>query len=831
MQIISVSVRGVRQFADRTAHITGFSAGLCVWAAPNERGKSTVVDALVAVFLRDRKSTAADIRALVPHSGGSPEITVNFLHKGVVWTLFKRYLRNPSAEVRDAAGALVAQGDAAEAWLSQEFPHAALAVDLLWARQGALAMEPEGSGPVEKRQREEGRESRRGLLSAASAALDAGLGGPRFDAVRARLASELAELRTPTGRARTGGSLDKAQKRFQCAQKALAEAAAMKDRADAAVATRAHARVAQAEAEARFSQAMKDAEVAQHDSTRLAQEVDAARCSFAPLSGAISALEDASAKRETALSNHHRRVQAQQAHECARADIAKLQREQEGLDLRLNKAEADLCSAQESFNIADRQMERAKQALLSAQAGALNRRIREYRDVPTPSATLQACAQWEAEIARFDALNEVHEGILAEAVWEGIEPPAGWVAGEAHVLRDGDVLVVGRGRFVVRSPGGTERLEQRERLHLRLLEHQKETGFVTPADLRAALEKAREAAIQISVLEQERVSRFADVVPSDVSPEKALAVLEDARYGADQAREHLAALHQAVAVIRRERDTMERRMLSVQGALNTAGAVLDALPESVGDLGAIEATYTAAQDKAAQARAAYRLVEDREAALAEAQMRLNAALQVVEDVRPVRDAARERRADADGVARMVAEGDPDTVFRAAQHEFEIVQSDLSRWEQEAEALGLAIQALDNARAARKMDLFEPARLQMEPLVQAVFGQATARFGTDSLLPNGLARGGVSEDASVLSGGTRDLLHILGRLAFAQVLKARGIDWPVLLDDSFAQIDEDRIKALGALLEGQSSYQIVALSGRITTLKEWTSTHIEHTVLV
>ena len=54
MRLRAISLENVRRFID-PVEITGIADGLNVLTAPNEHGKSTVFDALHAVFFKDRK--------------------------------------------------------------------------------------------------------------------------------------------------------------------------------------------------------------------------------------------------------------------------------------------------------------------------------------------------------------------------------------------------------------------------------------------------------------------------------------------------------------------------------------------------------------------------------------------------------------------------------------------------------------------------------------------------------------------------------------------------------------------------------------------------------
>lgn len=810
MKIRAVRVQDVRQFAGRRAGLSSLSPTLSVLSAPNESGKSTLVEAMAAAFLKDRKSTAADVRALTPHAGGSPSVWVDFEHKGKTWTLFKRFGRNAAAEVSDANG-LVAQGDAAEAWIAAEFPHAALAIDLLWARQGGLAMEPEGTGPVEKRVREEGRAARKGLLSAAASVLDAGLGGPRFDAVRAHLVKELAELRTNTGRPRTGGGLEKALTRRDGAQEARMQAHARKERADASVAARATARAKEAVATEVLVRAEQQVAAAKAEVADLRRAVEAARHALAPLQGAQDALSRARTQLDATTQAHARRKAAQKDHGSAQEALEKAQQASAKAEGLIARASADKDAADAALQTAQEEVEATTLSAQRIEAGAVLAEMEGWRRVPVPEASLEDCQAWESDLARHAALAGGDEGVVAEMVWEGPDLPEGWTAGAAHPLRDGEVVRVGANQLVIRAVGSTARLEERATIAERLAARVLRFGVQGPADLRKALGLAQEAAMRLSTLGDTVARLYAGVDPLEGDVEAARTARDGAKTAVRKAQ---AAAGQAGESLMGARSTAARALRDADGAqaaLDKAQAVLDTLPQDVMGLEAATSAHEAALTAAAEARAAAGVLEAREAALAQAEQALDAGQRLVDEARPARDRAREARADADGAARSAAQGEPEQAFQEAEEEWASSQAAVAAWEEQSAALQMAVAALDAARSERSIDLFEPARARMEPLVARVFGTANARFGGESLLPEGLVRGGVAEESSILSGGTADALSVLGRLAFAKVLHDRGIEWPVVLDDAFAQIDEDRMERLGGLLEDEATLQVLALS--------------------
>jgi chromosome segregation ATPase len=61
MKLRAIRLTNLRRFAGQTAAIEGLGDGLSVIAAPNESGKSTVFDALQALFFAAHGSRARDV--------------------------------------------------------------------------------------------------------------------------------------------------------------------------------------------------------------------------------------------------------------------------------------------------------------------------------------------------------------------------------------------------------------------------------------------------------------------------------------------------------------------------------------------------------------------------------------------------------------------------------------------------------------------------------------------------------------------------------------------------------------------------------------------------
>lgn len=200
MRLRSITLKDVRRFVD-PVRIDGITDGVNVLSAPNEFGKSTVFDALRALFFVHHGSTKKDIKHLRPHAGGSPEVSVEVETPEGFFVISKRWFSKSEARVT-RAGNLIAQADEAEAWISRLLGGGDGGPSgLLWVRQGLL-----GLSDGEKSEQTTALEARRDLLSSVTGEVETMTGGRRMDAALARCREELSAFATATGRARAGGS-------------------------------------------------------------------------------------------------------------------------------------------------------------------------------------------------------------------------------------------------------------------------------------------------------------------------------------------------------------------------------------------------------------------------------------------------------------------------------------------------------------------------------------------------------------------------------------------------------------------------------------------------
>ena len=136
------------------------------------------------------------------------------------------------------------------------------------------------------------------------------------------------------------------------------------------------------------------------------------------------------------------------------------------------------------------------------------------------------------------------------------------------------------------------------------------------------------------------------------------------------------------------------------------------------------------------------------------------------------------------------------------------------FEKEIAVLQRLLTALETARSEARELYLKPVMTELKPLLGLLFDDASITFDDRTLLPQTISRGGLEEEIDRLSGGMREQLSVLTRLAFARLLANDGRPAPVILDDALVYSDDDRIeKMFDALHRQAQSQQIIVFSCR------------------
>lgn len=849
MRLRAIELTNVRRFAGQRARLSGIGDGITVLSEPNEFGKSTFFDAIHALFFEKHGSRNAAIKALQPHAGGAPEVAVEVDLPEGRFRIAKRWISKAQAQVLDATGRLIAQADEAEAWIDRLMGGGLAGPSgLLWVRQGLMGLESD-----DKRERERDLSARRDLMSSVAGEIDMMTGGRRMDAVIDRVAEALAKLATDGGRPKAGGEWKRA---VDEAAALAAEEAVLRPRAErlsgdlarrtevnrtlirltdpADAAARAQA-LTEAQAahqaalahQAEVAQAETALRLARLDADRAGQEIAAAETLAARVAAAQTALakaddaataararaddlcqrDRAATEAAEALAHQTRdlRTRLQAATRAETAQAAKAQAED--LQRRLDRATGLQTSLDQT---------RAQRARITVTA-----RMIEAAD-KAQSALDLARARAEAQAVTIEARPDG-----APAMLNGAALPAGPVP----ILSAADLMLPGFGALRIDPGAGRsgEAITEAEQALARLLaEAQAESLPAARAQWAEAqrLEaEAKQAAALLAEVAPEGLDALrtalarAETLAADV-PEatedaasvttalaQAEAAEQSARAAAKAAHDLSVQAGEARAAAEANRASADRHLAT---ALSEAGdpAALDA---RIAELKARAPALSEAATKADAALAALRAAAPD---LATAEARLTRAKGAVDQARHAEQKAREDLASLNATILALAEEGIEERLATIAGDRAEAEARAARYEAEVRALTRLRRALDEARTKARDAYFGPVLRELQPLLAILYPGAQLTIDDTSLLPATLTRNGQPEALEILSGGTREQVAILTRLAFARLFAASGRPVPVILDDALVHSDDDRIEAMfDALHRTARDQQILVLTCR------------------
>ncbi len=856
MKLRSLTLTNVRKFAGRTATISGIGDGVSVIAEVNEFGKSTFFDALHALFFFKYGAATRDVKSLQPRAGGAVRISAEVELPQGHFTIEKSYLAQKRAQVRDAAGRVIASDDEAEAWIAKltgsglEGP-----AGLLWVGQGSGALDA-ATAPKTEKERLLG--ARRDLLSSVAGEIDKVTGGRRMDRVIEAARAAHDTLATDTGRPKTGGPWKDAETEAQthaarhadleraCAELSIAlarrrEVTARLGALEAPAATEA--------LEAKLHAARQAHDAAKAHADRLAQAEGQA---------ALRKLEaDAAQSRLDAL------LGAAQSHAAAEERLEVEMGVFAQAQDRVTQAETETDAALERLAEAKKRTATARAALGARQRAALARNASET------AARLKGLLDQLAE--KRSALEEARAQVAASPVTReilaGIEAAQGRVAkaqaesvaasvrielrysGGARVTAKGAELAEGSHavprRQVFALPGIGEMIVDPgaaasdgaalDRASAALEQALAAAGVADlPAARRAAEVRAQaqtQADLLQSVIETLAPQGIDALRAEHARAQAAVGEQANAPEGAEGDDDLAAALSAAEAqerhaqaacdLARDARDAARSALARATATAEAARTAKEAAAAAYGDAQDFETRRTqaarahaaaavAATDAQASAAALRAQAPDLESAQAE----LARASTVAQNARDERAQLGREAADLSATIRARAEDGVEEKCSEAADLAARAQARAARFAHEVAGLRLLLETLQKTRGAAQEAYFEPVQRELAPLLALLHGDAALSFDPASLLPQGLARGGTDEPVDMLSGGTQEQIAILTRLAFARLFARQGRQVPVILDDALVYSDDHRIAAMfTALHRVAADQQVIVFSCR------------------
>src|SRR3546814_447112 len=107
-------------------------------------------------------------------------------------------------------------------------------------------------------------------------------------------------------------------------------------------------------------------------------------------------------------------------------------------------------------------------------------------------------------------------------------------------------------------------------------------------------------------------------------------------------------------------------------------------------------------------------------------------------------------------------------WRETAEALSAAQARVAAFEQEVAVLTRLAQALETARSDARDLYLTPVMNELRPLLGLLFDDISITFDERTLLPQTILRRGQEEDVERLSGGMRERLSVLTRLAFGRL---------------------------------------------------------------
>lgn len=853
MKLRTIRLENVRRFVD-PVEIGGIGDGLNVFSAPNEHGKSTVFDAMHALFFKPRTSWDREIRSLAPHVGGDPSVAVEIELDDGIHRIEKRWSHRRKGDARiETAGRLVKQADEAEAWIAETLkaPRDGGPAGLLWVRQGLTGLDDGDAAQL----------ARRDLLTSVAGEVEAMTGGRRMDVARERCRRELDLYLTGRGRVKTDGPLKRRQDEVAAFRSAHGELAEKSKRLRAELDRRRDLRRELADLEdpkeeTRRKERLIEKQAAHDHASRHAQSLENARNHERAKRVEAERAEDRLKVLEKDLSEMG---EAASAHRTAK-DEARRATE------RLRLAEGAMSEAADARESASARAKTAADVLrraLRAEAAAAEAGRREDlvgkidRAEELRRRAEQAAADAGTELPEpaLGKLDELYESVrtlrsardlaagavvmaYASGRQDGVSLDGRPLSdGERWPIPDGARLdIEGIGRLDIRPgqrPDG-ETLAEAEAELARALEA---AGKGNVAEARASVQRRRDAErrrrdaeADLAVLAPDGIDALRDLLarlPQPIADEDDVPASEEARQEDEASRQALAEAdreHEATRAAHGRAQTVAAQAVAVAESADTrlarAKTALSEIDEPEAERTVRRETLSRVRDELGDAIRRREEVETAAPDLEAAATALERARSIVERAKEDRQRIDLELGKLDVSIGMQAGEAVDEELADCGVRLETARTALADLEFEVAVLKKLAAALEKARASARDRYVEPVMTELVPLLRLFWPEAELRFDPETLLPTALARAGTEEDFDVLSGGTQEQIALLVRLAFARMLAKAGTPAPVILDDAIVYTDDDRIERMfDALTRQADDLQIVVFSCRQKSFRD------------
>ncbi len=873
MKLTALRLFKVRRFQARGIAIEDIGDGVNVLSAANEYGKSTCFDALHALFFQPHTGTPNAVKVLRPYSGGSPIIEADIITDKGRFRLSKRFCSGKHAIITDLSTTRpVAQADEAEAFIAELIRGGTAGpAGLLWVRQGITGVER-----LSKSEEGEEQKAREDVLSSVRGEIESMTGGRRMAAALRLCEDDLSALVTSTLKPKSGGpyniALEEQDRLLSAEQKLSQDVRALREKLDER--RRLTARAIELAAPDEVLERRKKLETAQnvHDEAKSSSELLKTKEQKAKLCRNYheSALKEFDAYNKSLVQYVESRKKADEAerarsellerqtilrsaHESANNEVEKAEREErEARDLlqRLNQA-LRARAAHEKMQTRHESLKKAEAARKSVEDGEA-----ALRALGTPEKSILALTALEVEIAGLRALEMAQAPRLTMDYIPGVTPS---VIVNGTVLADGEerplpgitrIELPAIGTLTLRSErkdAGHEAVSLAENKYRGFLQELGVNSLTEARERQAAIAQKREEISQVKFELSHHAPMGIPALSEEIAKLESHTKLEfEIKGDSVQMEESVkvktklvsktrAALQELQPQMKHTQDKLievEKSLAGLEVALCSLYTFLGPVAERDQRLSTLDALYSKhksellAADKDVQdIRAGMIDITNTAAALSRANSVVDAADKESSELE-------KRLAGLNGEIITRAAASVEEEWQETSEKLMAAQSRVKGFEREVAVLVALKAALEGARSVSRDHYFEPIVRELRPLTQLLFDDALVQFDPKTHLPVSILRNGLEEQIDVLSGGAREQLAVLTRLAFARLLAKEGRAAPVVLDDALVYSDDDRIEKMFDALHRQASEQQIIvfscrqrafakLGGNRLTMVEWT----------
>ncbi|MFE2656271.1 AAA family ATPase [Brevibacterium sp. NPDC059310] len=298
-------------------------------------------------------------------------------------------------------------------------------------------------------------------------------------------------------------------------------------------------------------------------------------------------------------------------------------------------------------------------------------------------------------------------------------------------------------------------------------------------------ERSAEDAASVDELEEIVAEAEAAADAAQTAVTEAEADLERTRAVRDDSR---------VDTVRAQTTLQEARTQSERLQAAVAAAQADHSDESLAAaLDAARARAEEAEAALGEARAAYEAADPETL-----EARRDNARKVVADNEAQQTADRQ---EVDQLTALIDDRLSEGIFEkveAARESLETAEARLARVERSAQAIALLRSTVYAHKAEAQRKYVAPFKEQIERLGRMVFGPTFAVEVSEDLEIASRTLDGTTVPFDSLSGGTKEQLSLIGRLAVAALIDPQT-GAPVILDDAFGFADPERLAALNVIL--------------------------------